>query len=127
MDSSQNHRLGDLQLRILQVLWKHGAAGVAEVHRAVAGERLAYTTVATMLRKMEDRGLVRHRAEGRRFIYEAAVDADEVSRSAADHLVDRLFEGSLADTVSHLLQSREVSPAELDRLEELIRERKRTQ
>lgn len=127
MDSPQNYRLGDLQLKILKVLWRRGDASVAEVHKALAGNRLAYTTVATMLRKMEDRLLVRHRAEGRKFIYQAAVTEDDVSRSAADHLVDHLFEGSLADTVSHLLQSREVSPEELDRLEKLVLNRKRTE
>ena len=82
-------------------------------------------TVATMLRKMEDRGLVKHRLEGRSFIYRANVAADEVTRSMADHLVDRLFEGSLADTVNHLLSTREVSREELGRLERLIAERKR--
>ena len=73
---------------------------------------------------MEERGLLRHREEGRRFIYEPAVTDDEVTRSMADDLVDRLFEGSLAATVSHLLRTREVSPAELDRLETLIRRRR---
>ena len=125
MSSDRNYRLGDLQLEIMKVLWKSAAASVAGVRRQLAGERLAYTTVATMLRKMEDRGLVRHRAEGRRFIYEPAVTAEEVSRSAADDLVDRLFEGSLADTVTHLLQTREVSPRELAELERLIKKRKK--
>ena len=122
----RNYRLGDLQLKIMKVLWKAGPASVAGVRRQLRGERLAYTTVATMLRKMEDRGLVGHRAEGRKFIYEAAVAAEEISRSASADLVDRLFEGSLADTVSHLLQTREVSPQELVRLERLIQQRKKT-
>ena len=101
-----------------------GPAGVAEVQEEL-GDRLAYTTVATMLRKMEDRGLVGHRQQRRRFIYEAAVSDEEVTRSMARDLVDRLFEGSLADTVSHLLETREVSRQELARLEELIQRRKR--
>ncbi len=126
MSKPKNHRLGELQLQILQALWHLGEASVAEVHQALGPEHHAYTTVATMLRKMEDRRLVEHRAEGRKFIYQAAVSADEVSRSVADHLVDRLFEGSLADTVSHLLSTREVSLEELDRLERVIRERKKS-
>lgn len=125
MSDSRGLRLGDLQLKIMKVLWKSGPASVAEVHGDLGTEQFAYTTVATMLRKMEVRGLVRHRDEGRRFIYEAAVTADEVSRSTTADLVDRLFEGSLADAVSHLLETREVSREELDRLEQLIRERKK--
>jgi predicted transcriptional regulator len=118
-------RLGDLQLRIMRVLWGSQEATVSEVQRQLADERLAYTTVATMLRKMEQRGLVDHVEEGRKFIYRAAVAADEVTRSMADDFVNRLFDGSLADAVSHLLDSREVSRQELDCLERLIRQRKR--
>jgi predicted transcriptional regulator len=121
----RTYRLGDLQLRIMQVLWNAGEAGVGEVQEALSGEHLAYTTVATMLRKMEERGLVRHREEGRRFIYQAAISADEVTRSMADDLVDRLFGGSLSEAVSHLLETREVSREELDQLEQLIRRRRK--
>jgi predicted transcriptional regulator len=125
MSKAKIYRLGDLQLRILQVLWEKHEATVTDVHQALADERaLAYTTVATMLRKMEARGLVAHKAEGRTFIYHAKVEEDEVSRGMADHLLERLFEGSLSDMVSHLLQSREVSREELSKLEKLISERK---
>jgi BlaI family transcriptional regulator, penicillinase repressor len=120
------HRLGDLQLRIMRILWDRGAATVAEVHQALgARPRLAYTTVATMLRKMEVRGLVAHRADGRTFVYRAAVGEERVGRNMAGHLLDRLFEGSVASMVSHLLTTREVSAAELAELERLIAERKR--
>lgn len=65
-------RVGDLQLRILQVLWSKPDATVADVNAALKPDRdLAYTTVATMLRKMEARGLVAHREEGRSFLYHA--------------------------------------------------------
>ena len=119
-------RLGDLQLRILEVLWKSPDSSVGFVHETLKPERnLAYTTVATMLRKMEARDLVTHREEGRTFLYRATVQADDVNRSAGDHFVGRLFEGSIADAVSHLLTTREVSRDELDQLEKLIREAKR--
>ena len=120
-----SHRLGDLQLRILQSLWDRPDSSVAEVHTELKPERdLAYTTVATMLRKMEARRLVRHRTEGRSFIYRAAVKADEVTRNVADHLVDRFFAGSLAEAVSHLLDTRDVTKSELAELEQLIADRK---
>ncbi|MEN9574251.1 MAG: hypothetical protein RL514_2106 [Verrucomicrobiota bacterium] len=125
MPQPPTHRLGELQLRILQVLWDKAEAPVATVHEALGGSGVfAYTTIATMLRKMEDRRLVRHRTEGRSFIYRAAVAADEVTRNVADHLVDRFFAGSLAEAVSHLLDTRDASKAELVELEKLIAARK---
>ena len=127
MNEQKIHRLGDLQLRIMQALWPRGEATVAQVMEDLAGHAdLAYTTVATMLRKMEARGLVAHRAEGRSFVYRAKVASEEVSRGMADHLVDRLFEGSLPDVVNHLLTTREVSRDELRQLEKMIAERRKT-
>ena len=126
MSRNRIHRLGDLQLRIMQVLWARREATVADVHKALADERdLAYTTIATMLRKMEARGLVKHRADGRSFVYRAAVGEEAVSQGMADHLVDRLFEGSLSDMVQHLLTTREVSHEELSKLEQMIAEVKK--
>ena len=126
MSQPKIHRLGDLQLRIMQALWARGEATVADVLAALGGRiPLAYTTIATMLRKMETRGLVGHRAEGRSFVYRALVAEESVTRGMAEHVLDRLFEGSLAEMVSHLLTHREISRAELARLEQLIAERKR--
>ena len=127
MAKTRLHRLGDLQLRIMKILWSSGEATVGVVADELAREKdLAYTTIATMLRKMELRGLVKHRLEGRSFIYRAAVGEEAVSRGMADHLLDRLFEGSLADMVHHLLSTRDISREELKRLEKLIAERKKT-
>ena len=122
---SPEYRLGDLQLKIMKVLWRLGRASVSDVHAGLDGDRLAYTTVATMLRKMEARGLVRHDEQDRRFLYEACAGEDEVARSMAGDLLDRVFEGSLSTAVSHLLESRDVSHEELLQLERLIRQRKR--
>jgi predicted transcriptional regulator len=120
------HRLGDLQLRIMKLLWPRGEATVSDLHKILSQERdLAYTTIATMLRKMEARGLVKHRPDGRTFIYRAAVAEAAVSRGMSDHLLDRLFEGSLSDMLNHLLSTREVSREELSKLEQLIAERKK--
>jgi BlaI family penicillinase repressor len=110
----------------MKLLWTAREATVAEVHSRLQGEKdLAYTTVATMLRKMEARGLVGHRMEGRSFVYRAAVPEDAVTRGMSDHLVDRLFEGSLTDVVTHLLSTRDISRSELTAIEKLIAERKK--
>jgi predicted transcriptional regulator len=120
--------LGDLQLRIMRIVWKRGEATVAEVMDELGRtSQLAYTTVATMLRKMEARGLVQHRVEGRTFIYMPLVGEDQVSRKMTDHLLERLFQGSLSGMVSHLLSTHEISAHELTELERLIAERKRGQ
>src|SRR5690606_26231343 len=122
---SRKFRLGDLQLRIMQVLWDRGSATVADVLEQLGPQvDLAYTTVATVLRKMEDRGLVDHESEGRKFICRPSVDAADVTQSMANDLVDRLFEGSVAGMVNHLLTTRDVSQAELDELQKLIEARK---
>ena len=123
----KNHRLGDLQLRIMKILWAREEATVADVFEELGkGADLAYTTVSTMLRKMEVRGLITHRTEGRSFVYRAKVASEAVSRSMIDHLVDRMFEGNLTAAVNHLLTTREVSPEELRALERLIAERKKS-
>jgi predicted transcriptional regulator len=118
--------LGALQLRILKELWACGEASVAKVHATVGAERsLAPTTIATMLRKMEERGLVGHREAGRTFIYRATVRAEDVNHSAARHFLERLSEGSLASAVSHLLRARDVSRQELEELGKMIAQAKR--
>src|SRR5881296_3288734 len=125
MAKPKTYRLGDLQLRIMRILWNNSEATVGVVHEELGGtSRFAYTTIATMLRKMEARGLVAHRDEGRSFIYRAKVAEEAVSRSMANDLLDKLFEGSLTQAVNHLLSTREVSKEELRELERLIAQRK---
>ena len=118
------HKLAVLQLAIIQVLWERSEATVAEVREALQETRpLAHTTVGTMLAKMERNGQVRHRSEGRVNIYRAAVQREKVRRSMLADLTARLFGGDLAEMVSHLLDSREVSADELARLKQLIRDK----
>jgi BlaI family transcriptional regulator, penicillinase repressor len=115
------HRLGDLQLAILRELWRRGEASVTEVHAALEGERgLAPTTIATMLRKLEDKGAVTHRAEGRKFIYRPAVSEAAVRRTMVGELTERLFRGEVTALVSHLLAEHEVDAEEVERLKAVI-------
>jgi BlaI family transcriptional regulator, penicillinase repressor len=124
MTPNKLHRLGELQLKIMKVLWARSEVSVGEVQKALEAE-LAYVTVATMLRKMEARGLVRHRVEGRTFLYKPLVAEAAVTRGVVGDLLNHFFAGSLPAMVSHLLTSREVSRQELTELEKLIAERKR--
>jgi len=115
------HTLGELQHAIMQVLWSRHEATVAEVHRALFGQRgLAPTTIATMLRKMEDKGVVAHRVEDRHFVYQATVTEGEVRSTMVGELLDRLFAGDPAALVSHLVADREIDDHEIERLRRLL-------
>ena len=119
------YRLGTLQLKIMKTLWERREATIADIHSAL-GRRatLAYVTIATVLRRMEARGLVTHRSEGRTFVYRASVAENAVAHNMAGEMVDRLFGGNLAALFSNLLSRREIDPQELAELERLIQERK---
>ena len=107
------------ELEILKVLWECGASSVKDVHRALVATEpeLAYNTVQTMLRLMEERKqLVTHRVEGRTFIYSPCWSRDE----SAARFLDRVFDGALDELVLSLLRTERVSPEELDRIQELI-------
>ena len=115
------HTLGELQHAIMQVLWARDEATVAEVHEALFDERgLAPTTIATMLRKMEDKGVVAHRVEDRHFVYQATVSEDAVRSTMVSELLDRLFAGDPAALVSHLVADHDIDDAEVERLRALL-------
>jgi predicted transcriptional regulator len=126
MSNPRIHRLGDLQLKIMKALWDRPDATVSQVHQTVSPDGgLAHSTIATMLRKMEARGLVKHRPLDRKFLYRAQVQEEVVARNMSEHFIEGLFEGSLADMVAHLLKTQDISRQELERLEKLIAEQKR--
>ncbi len=111
----------DLQLAVLRELWSRGEASVADVHEALQDERgLATTTVATLLSRLEKRGLVTHRADGRRHVYRALVTEQEVQTALLDSVTDGVFGGDVTALVSHLLTAREVSPGDLAAVQELL-------
>ena len=121
-----SHHLGDLQLAIMRVLWGQGEASVAEVHEALEAERgLALTTIATMLAKMEKKGVVGHRAEGRRFLYRPLVDEGQVRRSMIAELTSQLFRGDVSALLNHLLSEHEIDSGELAQLKALVAAREK--
>ena len=123
---ARNSRLGELQHAILRVLWDQGEASVAEVHKALRRKRArALTTIATMLTKMEKRGIVEHRVDGRQFVYRPCVSEEEITRSMVADLTARFFEGDVTALVSHLLTEQEIDPDELVRLRRMIVEKEK--
>ncbi|MDR7270002.1 putative transcriptional regulator [Pelomonas saccharophila] len=117
--------LSELQLSLMRVLWARGEASTAEVAEALRGERdLAHTTVATLLTRLEKRGLLASRREGRALLYQPLVTQADVQRSMVGSLVDSLFAGRASALVSHLLDARGVDAKELAELQTLLKQRK---
>lgn len=121
MGRKRGSSVGDLQLAIMTVLWEEGEATVARVHeRLHPARRLAHSTIATMLRKMEARGLVDHRQDGRQFVFKPLRDRAEIHRGMVGQLVDRLFSGDPLALVDHLIREGEVGFDDLEALRERV-------
>jgi len=115
--------LTEAELRLMDVIWEKGAATVTEVAEALPQELgLAYNTVLTTLRILEDKGYLRHTKakEGRAFVYEAVVGRNEAGRNAVRYLVSRFFRNSPELLVLNLLEDEELDAKELARIRELI-------
>jgi predicted transcriptional regulator len=112
--------LTEAEYRLMDILWTCGPLSVADVVERVGEPPLAYNTVLTTLRILEQKAYVRHKAVGRAFIYRAAVERGEAQRTAVNHVVSRFFGGSPRDLVLNLIESEQLDDAELERLRALI-------
>ena len=115
------------ELEILKVLWESGPCSVRVVYQKLLesqpeGKDLAYNTVQTLLRLMDDKSLVTHRQDGRAFIYSAAYSRHQ----SAARFLDRVFDGAASQLVLSLLQAERVPPDELDKLQRMIDDARRT-
>jgi predicted transcriptional regulator len=106
--------------RVMDALWRLGSATVADAAVGIGKPALAYTTVLTVLRTLERKGYVRHRAEGRAYVYAPAVDRDAVRRDVVGYVLQQFFDGSPRALLLNLLESESVDDAELRRLRTLI-------
>jgi predicted transcriptional regulator len=121
MPPKKSITLTEAELRLMKVLWERGESAVAELVAAVSDERpLAYTSVLTTVRILENKGYVRHRQEGRAFLYSPCIDEYEASKSEVRHVLQRFFGNSRERLLLSLLGDDEVSPEELKRLREAI-------
>jgi predicted transcriptional regulator len=119
--------LTEAELRLMDVLWDKGRATVGEVAEALDRKLdLAYNTVLTTLRILEDKGFVRHSKakEGRAFIYRPVVSRKQASRDDVRHLLRRFFGNSAEALVLNLLEDEELSQVEIKRIERLLKEEK---
>lgn len=112
----------DRELDVMAVLWKRGSATVSEVRNALRDD-LAYTTVLTVLRVLEDKGFVTHVVEGRAHRFEPAVSRQAAGKSALARMLDTIFGGSSERLLTQLVSERKLSAKELRRLRKLLDER----
>lgn len=113
--------LGRVQLQIMQVLWDKRQATAREITDAInASEPIAHSTVQTMLRVLEEKHAVEHKADGRTFVFYPMVPETDFKQSATQNLVERVFGGSVSSLVAHLLDCQGVTKQEIDEIRKMI-------
>lgn len=111
--------LHDRELDLMEVLWERGSATAAEVRDALEDD-LAHNTVLTILRRMEDKGYLRHEEEGRAHRFFPLVEREQVRRSTLSRMLDRVFGGSPELLLNHLVSERKLSATQIERLKQLL-------
>ncbi len=113
--------LSDAQLEIMRVVWDRGEVAVGEVWEALAQQRpIARNTVQTVITRLAQKGWLKHRKQGRAFLYRAAAARDATVRGMVRRLVDTVFSGSAEGLVLAMLEGRGLSREEADRIRKLI-------
>ena len=113
--------LTDSERAILEVLWKKKEASVREVTDELSKKKpTAYTTVLTMFKILDKKGLVSHRTEGRAFIYSATISRSDARKRALENLLKQFFNGSPNVLAQHLISEHDMDPGELKALQEKV-------
>ena len=121
MPPKKSNTLTEAELRLMKILWRRGESAVTDLVAAMPeGEQLAYNSVLTTIRILEQKGYVEHRQEGRAFVYRPCVAEEEASRSEVKHLMSRFFGNSRERLLLSLLGDDEISAEELQRLKVAI-------
>jgi BlaI family transcriptional regulator, penicillinase repressor len=110
------------ELAVMSVLWRLGSANVSEVREAL-DEDLAYTSVLSALQTLEEKGYVRHEADGRAYRYFATVEAERAGGSALARIRDAIFHGSAERMFAQMVADKRVSRKELEKMRKLLAER----
>ena len=123
MPPKKSNTLTEAELRLMKILWRRGESAVTDLVAALPdGESLAYNSVLTTIRILEQKGYVEHRQEGRAFVYRPCIEEQEASRSEVRHVLSRFFGDSRERLLLSLLGDDEISPEELQRLKDAISE-----
>jgi BlaI family penicillinase repressor len=116
-------RLGRLELQIMNVVWDRGKATVHDVKNALSRRKPAYSTILTMMRKLEAKGYLEHEVDGRTYVYRPLISQQAVRQGVLGDLVERLFEGSTSLLLTSLVEQNRISKNELRQIRKLIEER----
>lgn len=123
MARKKSPTLTEGELRMMNVLWAQGESSVNDVLAALPPDPpLAYSTVLTTLRILEDKGYVKHKKDGRAFLYLPRVPREQAQRSALRLLLSRFFENSAEQLVLNVIKHEKLDAAELRRLRKMIEE-----
>jgi predicted transcriptional regulator len=123
MPPKKSNTLTEAELRLMKILWRRGESAVTDLVAAMPdGETLAYNSVLTTIRILEQKGYVEHRQEGRAFIYWPCVAEHEASQSEVRHVLSRFFGNSREQLLLSLLDDEDISAEELQRLKTAIRD-----
>ncbi len=121
MPPKKSITLTEAELRLMKMLWQRGESAVGDLVAAMPeGSALAYNSVLTTIRILEQKGYVHHRQEGRAFLYSPAVAEQEASKTEVRHIMQRFFGNSRERLLLSLLGDDEITPAELRRLKDAI-------
>lgn len=123
MSRKRSSILTDHELRLMTVLWKRGRATVADVVAALPPPALAYSTVLTTMRTLEQKGFVEHEEEGRAFVYRPVVAQKDAARTALRHLLDRFFGNSPGALAVALLDETRLSGDDVAQIRRLLGKR----
>ena len=122
MPPKTSNTLTEAELRLMKILWRRGESAVTDLVAAMPdGETLAYNSVLTTIRILEQKGYVEHRQEGRAFVYRPSIAEQEASRSEVRHVLNRFFGNSRERLLLSLLGDEDLSLEELQRLKEAVR------
>ena len=125
MARKKSPHLTDAELRLMEVIWRKGRATVSDVVEGLPKDaRVAYSTVLTLLRILENKGYLKHTKEGRAFVYSPAVERQTARESALRHLLRRFFDDSPELLMLTLLDPKKTGAKELARLRKRIEEEK---
>ena len=117
--------LTDLEHDVMRVVWASGSCSVEAVHQVVSRTRdVKETTVRTLLRRLEQKGYLRHEVDGRAYIYQASEPSRSLAARAVRQIIDRLCHGSVEELVSGMVDAKVLTKAELKRLEDVVRSRR---
>ncbi len=124
MAKSKRAAVSAAETEILRLVWEAREATVQQVYEALPDNRkVTYVTVATLLRRLEEKGYLKHRVHGKAFIYAPAAKKEDVIRRTISDLVERLFGGNPVPLMQHLAQHSGITDEDIERLKELAKKK----